>query len=127
MLNKIDNPINYEKFDKIDKINKIDRSIYEWSYQKEFGVYKRYTKNGHYQQINSALRNGFTDDILVNDEISRLDKLFETLPQKLRNRTPIQVYRGVALNYDIYNFLQGDIEEKYLQIKHLYLPQKINL
>lgn len=109
MLNKIDNYINYKESDRIDKI---DTATYEWVYQKEFGAYKRYTQNGRFEQINTALRNGFTDDILVNDEISRLDKLFETLPQKLKNRTPIQVYRGVALNYDIYNFLQGDIEGK---------------
>lgn len=89
------------------KINKFDTITDEWCSRKEFGAYKRYTQNGYFDKINSALRFGFTPDPFVNDDILALDKLFQSLPNKLRNKTPLEVYRGTVLTQELKDIIEG--------------------
>ena len=88
-------------------INKQDTQIEEWCSSKEFGAYRRYTQNGYFEKINFALRFGFTNDFLVNNDILSLDKLFETLPNKIKNKTPLTVYRGTILTKELKDIING--------------------
>ena len=92
------------------KINKLDTTTEEWCSRKEFGAYKRYTQNGYFEKINSALRCGITNDYFVNEDIQALDRLFLALPNKLRNKTPLNVYRGTILTQELQDILTGKSE-----------------
>lgn len=90
-INDIKSDFNYNIYDPCE----------DWFYQREFGAYKRYTKNGYYEKINEALRCGCTDDFFVVDDIKALDKLFDTIPNKLKNKNQMVVYRGAPLTKDL--------------------------
>ena len=81
-----------------------------WCLSSPFNSYKEYTKNGLFEKINDFLRYGITDDIFIENYIRNLDKLFETLPQKLRNTVPLEVYRGVKLNPELEQLINGKLD-----------------
>ena len=89
------------------KINKLDTTTAEWCLRREFDAYKRYTQNGYFEKINSALRCGITTDQFVNDDILAIDKLFLTMPNKLRTKSPMTVYRGTVLTQELKDIING--------------------
>ncbi|MBQ4077781.1 hypothetical protein IJD15_01180 [bacterium] len=97
---------NFEKYDKpISNLNSKDCE--DWAPSKLMSVFSRYTQNSYFEQINNALRSGYTESILVNDDIEALDKLFKLVPNKLKNKTPMTVYRGALLTKELDDILQG--------------------
>lgn len=84
--------------------------IENWCLSSPFDSYKAYTKNGLFEKINSFLRYGITDEIFIENYIRNLDKLFETLPQKLRNTVPLEVYRGIKLNPELEQLINGKLD-----------------
>lgn len=96
---------NLEIFDKpIKKLN--SEAIDEWAPAKLMSVFSRYTQNSYFEQINNALRSGYSESILVNDDIEALDKLFKLVPNKLKNKTPMTVYRGALLTKELDDILK---------------------
>ena len=97
---------NLEIYDKpIKKLN--SEAIDEWAPAKLMSVFSRYTQNSYFEQINNALRSGYSESILVNDDIEALDKLFKLVPNKLKNKTPMTVYRGALLTKELDDILKG--------------------
>ena len=97
---------NYETYEIFNKkLNSKDCE--DWAPGKLMSVFSRYTQNSYFEQINNALRSGYTESILVNDDIEALDKLFKLVPNKLKNKTPITVYRGALLTKELDDILQG--------------------
>lgn len=97
---------NFEIYQKpITKLN--SEAIDSWAPDKLMSVFSRYTQNSYFEQINSALRSGLSRSILVNDDIEALDKLFSLVPNKLKNKTPMTVYRGAKLTKELDEILQG--------------------
>lgn len=97
---------NYEIYDKpITKLNL--EAIDDWAPAKLMSVFSRYTQNSYFKQINNALRSGYSESILVNDDIEALDKLFKLVPNKLKNKTPMTVYRGALLTKELDDIIQG--------------------
>ena len=97
---------NLEIFDKpIKKLN--SEAIDEWAPAKLMSVFSRYTQNSYFEQINNALRSGYSESILVNDDIEALDKLFKLVPNKLKNKTPMTVYRGALLTKELDDIFKG--------------------
>ncbi len=92
---------NFYEFERKNKYN-TNCDTDNWCLSHHFNSYKEYTKNGLFEKINGFLRYGITDDIFTENYIRNLDKLFETLPKKLRNTVPLEVYRGIKLDSDIY-------------------------
>ena len=90
-----------------------------WKLKKEFNpidspaaymdlrIYQRYTQNGYFEKINTALRSGYTDDIGVQWDISELDKIFEALPKQILPKNDMLVYRGASLDDEMNKILQG--------------------
>ena len=100
---------NFYEYEKKNKYN-TNLEIDNWCLNSPFESYKAYTKNGLFEKINNFLRYGITDDIFIENYIRNLDKLFETLPQKLRNPVPIEVYRGIKLNPDLEQLINGKLD-----------------
>lgn len=97
---------NFEKYDKpISNLNSKDCE--DWAPSKLMSVFSRYTQNSYFEQINNALRSGYTESILVNDDIEALDKLFKLVPNKLKNKTPMTVYRGALLTKELDDIIHG--------------------
>lgn len=97
---------NLEIEDKpIAKLN--SEAFDDWAPQKLMSVFSRYTQNSYFEQINNALRSGYSESILVNDDIEALDKLFKLVPNKLKNKTPMTVYRGALLTKELDDILKG--------------------
>ena len=97
---------NLEIYDKpIKKLN--SEAIDEWAPAKLMSVFSRYTQNSYFEQINNALRSGYSESILVNDDIEALDKLFKLVPNKLKNKTPMTVYRGALLTKELDDIIHG--------------------
>ena len=102
-INKI---INLDSYDKIyEKLNSV--SIENWAPDKYMRAFSRYTQNGYFEDINTALRTGCSKNIFVNEDIDALDKLFKLVPDKFKNKTPMTVYRGAYLTSDLADILQG--------------------
>lgn len=100
---------NFYEFEKKNKYN-TNLEIDNWCLSRHFNSYKAYTKNGLFEKINSFLRHGITDDIFTENYIRNLDRLFETLPQKLRNTVPLEVYRGIKLNPELEQLINGKLD-----------------
>ncbi len=97
---------NFEIYEKpITKLN--SEVIDDWASGKLMSVFSRYTKNSYFEQINNALRSGYSESVLVNDDIEALDKLFSLIPNKLKNKTPMTVYRGARITKELDDILQG--------------------
>ena len=79
----------------------------DWAPSKLMKVFTRYTQNSYFESINNALRTGYSESILVNDDIESLDELFQLIPNKLKNKTPMTVYRGGLLTKELDEILQG--------------------
>ena len=100
---------NFYEFEKKNKYN-TNLEIDNWCLSRHFNSYKEYTKNGLFEKINGFLRYGITDDIFTENYIRNLDRLFETLPQKLRNTVPLEVYRGIKLNPELEQLINGKLD-----------------
>ncbi len=97
---------NYEIYDRpITKLN--SEAIDDWAPPRLMTVFSRYTQNSYFEQINNALRSGYSESVLVNDDIEALDKLFKLVPNKLKNKTPMTVYRGARITKELDDILQG--------------------
>ena len=97
---------NFEKYDKpISNLNSKDCE--DWAPSKLMSVFSRYTQNSYFEQINNALRSGYSESILINDDIEALDKLFKLVSNKLKNKTPMTVYRGALLTKELDDIIHG--------------------
>ena len=97
---------NYEIYEKpIIKSN--SEAFDDWAPAKLMSVFSRYTQNSYFEQINNALRSGYSESVLVNDDIEALDKLFKLVPKKLKNKQPITVYRGARITKELDDILKG--------------------
>lgn len=103
-INDIKN--NYKPYD-TSKINKEAEIIDEWACSKNMGAYKRYTLNGYFEDINTALRTGITDNLGVPDDIEMLDELFQTIPKEITPKQDMIVYRGAYLDSDLKEIIEG--------------------
>lgn len=100
--------INAEKIQFSYKdLNKEDQVVDSWCSSRDFNAYRRYTANGYFEKINSALRTGYTDDICVEDDILALDRLFQQVPKQITPKTDMEVFRGVSLKKELTDILQG--------------------
>lgn len=97
---------NYEIYNNpIMKRN--SEALDNWAPCKLMSVFAKYTQNSYFEQINNALRSGYSRNELVNDDIEALDKLFKLVPNKLKNKTPLTVYRGARITKELDEILQG--------------------
>lgn len=97
---------NYEMYEKpIIKFN--SEAIDDWAPDELMQVFAKYTQNSYFEDINNALRSGYSKDELVNHHIEALDKLFKLVPNKLKNKTEMTVYRGARITKELDDILQG--------------------
>ena len=97
---------NYEMYEKpIIKFN--SEAIDDWAPDELMRVFAKYTQNSYFEDINNALRSGYSKDELVNYHIEALDKLFKLVPNKLKNKTEMTVYRGARITKELDDILQG--------------------
>lgn len=97
---------NYNLYD-ISKINKEAEIVDKWACSKNMDAYKRYTINGYFEDINTALRTGITDNFGVPDDIKMLDELFKTVPNVITPKQDMIVYRGAYLDSELKKIIDG--------------------
>lgn len=100
-------PDSINKNEYIDKFDiSVKDEVIDWLPQNLAKTFARYTQNSYYEAINQALRTGYTDDLAAIYDIESLDKLFTLVPNKLKNKQPIVVYRGAKLTDELNQILQ---------------------
>ena len=76
---------------KINTQKTITEEIDNWIPYEHLDVFFRYTQNSYFEDINTALRTGVSESVSVIKDIEALDKLFKLVPNKLKNKTPIEI------------------------------------
>ena len=92
---------------KINTQKTITEEIDNWIPYEHLDVFFRYTQNSYFEDINTALRTGVSESVSVIKDIEALDKLFKLVPNKLKNKTPIEIYRGAYLSPELKEILDG--------------------
>lgn len=72
-----------------------------------FSAFREYTQGDLCKEINSALRLGCTDDFTVLSDIRKMDKMFANLPDTMKTKAPMRVYRGTLLCGELGDILSG--------------------
>lgn len=88
-------------------VQKTSPEMDTWVLSREFRVYKDYTLNSYFEEINNSLRSGLTDNICMNDAINALDTLFQTMPKQATPKTDMEVYRGTLLTKELNDIITG--------------------